>query len=76
LFFAFNDHYTSSFFLKPSHQFAIVEQLDRFDVDVVVKPFFMLLNELFIFIRNHLQFKIPVEVGVSRIPPCINDVPK
>jgi len=53
-----------------------VEQLDRFDFDVVEKPFFMLLSELSNFMRNHLHLKVPMEVGVSDIPRCINDVPK
>jgi len=63
-------------FFKPSHYFTGVEQLDHFDVDVVEKPFFILLNELSNFIRNHLHLKVPMEVGVSDIPRCINDVPK
>jgi hypothetical protein len=37
----------------------VVEQLDRFDVDVEEKPFFMLLSELSSFIRNHLHLKAP-----------------
>jgi hypothetical protein len=53
---------------------AVVQQLDRFDVDKVEKPFFMLLSEIPNFIRNHLHLKIPVEVGVSDISRCINDV--
>ena len=53
-----------------------MEQLDRFDFDVVEKPFFMLLSELSNFMRNHLHLKVPMEVGVSDIPRCINDVPK
>ena len=36
----------------------------------------MLLSELFNFIRSHLQFKVPVEVGVSDIPRYITVVPK
>ena len=36
---------------------------------------FMLLSELSHFIRNHLHLKVPMEVGVSDIPRCINDVP-
>ena len=59
---AFSDHYTKSkgfFSFKPSHQFAVVEQLDRFDVDVVEKPFFMLLSEISNFTRNHLHLKVP-----------------
>ena len=36
----------------------------------------MLLSELSNFIRNHLNLKVPMEVGVSDIPRCINDVPK
>jgi len=36
----------------------------------------MLLSELPIFIRNLLHLKVPMEVGVSDIPRCINDVPK
>jgi hypothetical protein len=35
---------------KPSHQFTVVEQLDRFEADVVEKPFFKLLSELSNFI--------------------------
>ena len=61
---------------KPSHQFTIGEQLDRFDVDMVGKPFFVLLSGLSNFIRNHLHLKAPVEVRVSDIPRCNNDVPK
>jgi hypothetical protein len=53
-----------------------VEQLDRVDVDVVEKPFFMLLSEISNFIRKHLHLNVPMEVGVSDIPRCINDVPK
>jgi len=64
------------FSFKPSHQFTVVEQLDRFSVDVVEKPFFMLLSKLPIFIRNHLHLKLPMYVGVSDIPRCINDVPE
>jgi hypothetical protein len=36
----------------------------------------MLLSELPYFIRNHLHLKVPIEVGVSDIPRCINDIPK
>jgi len=36
----------------------------------------MLLSELSNFIRNHLHLKVPMEVGVSDIPKCINDVTK
>ena len=36
----------------------------------------MFLSELFNFIRYHLHSKVPMEVGVSDIPMCINDVPK
>ena len=32
--------------------------MDRFDVDVVEKPSFMLLSEIFNFIRNHLHLKV------------------
>jgi hypothetical protein len=64
------------FFFKPSHQFAAVEQLDRFDVDIVEKPFFMLLSELSNFIRNHLYLKVPMEVGIYDIPRCVKDVSK
>jgi hypothetical protein len=64
------------FFFKPSHQFTVIEQLDRFDVDVVQKPFLMLLSELSNFSRNHLHLNVPMEVGVSDIPSCISDVPK
>jgi hypothetical protein len=42
------------FSFKPSHYFTAVEQLDRFDVDEVEKPFFMLLSELSNFIHKHL----------------------
>ena len=63
-------------FFKPSHQFTTVKQLDRFDVDVVVKPFFMLLIELSNFPRDHPHLKVPIEVGVSDVPRCIDDVPK
>ena len=52
------------FSFKPSHQFTVVKQLDRFDFDVAQKPFFILLSELFNFIRNHLHLKFPMEVGV------------
>ena len=50
--------------------------MDRFDVDVVEKPFFMLLSKLPIFDRNHLHVKVPMVVGVSDTPRHINDVPK
>jgi hypothetical protein len=53
-----------------------VEQLDRFVVDVLEKPFFMLLSEISNFIRNHQHLNVPMEVGVSDIPRCINDDPK
>ena len=43
---------------------------------MVENPLFMLLSELPIFIRNLLHLKVPMEVGVSDIPRCINDVPK
>jgi len=43
---------------------------------VVEKPFFVLLSELFDYIRNRLHLKVPMEVGVSDIPRCFNDVPK
>jgi len=36
----------------------------------------MLLSELFNFIHNNLHLKVPVEVGVSDILRCFNDVPK
>ena len=36
----------------------------------------MLLSELSNLVRNHLHLKAPMEVGVSGIPRCINDVPK
>ena len=36
----------------------------------------MFLSELAQFIRNHLHLKVPMEVGVSDTPRCINDVPK
>jgi len=36
----------------------------------------MLLSELSNFILNHLHLKVPMDVGVSNIPRCINDVPK
>jgi hypothetical protein len=39
-------------------------------------PFFMLLSELSSFIHNHLHLKVPMEIGVSDIPRCMNDVPK
>ena len=43
---------------------------------MVEKPFFMLLSELSSSIRKHLYLKVPMEVGVSDIPRCINDVLK
>ena len=64
------------FFFEPSHQFAVFELLGRFHVDVVQKPFFVLLSELSNFIRNHLHLTIRMEVDVSDIPRCINEVPK
>jgi hypothetical protein len=48
--------------------------MDRFDVDVVEKPFVMFLSELSNFIRNHLHLKVRMDVGVSDIRRCINDV--
>ena len=36
----------------------------------------MLISKLSIFICNHLHLKVPMEVGVSDMPRCINDVPK
>ena len=36
----------------------------------------MLFNELSEFICHHLHLKVPMEVGVSDIPMCTNDVPK
>jgi len=36
----------------------------------------MLLSELSSFIRNYLNFKVPMDVGVSGILKCINDVSK
>ena len=76
----FSVHYTSSkgffFPFKPSHQFTVLEQLDRFDVDVMEKPFFMLRSRLSSLDRNHLHLKVSMEFGVSDIPGCINDVPK
>jgi hypothetical protein len=62
--------------VKPSHQFTVVEQPDRFDVDVAEKPFFLLLTKLFNSIRDHIRLKVPMEVGVSNIPSFIDDVPK
>jgi len=59
--------------------FALVkffEQLDRFEVDVVEKPLFMLLSVLSNFIRNCLHLMVAMGFGVSDIPRCINDVPK
>ena len=32
--------------------------------------------KIFSFVRNHLYLKVPMEVGVSDTPSCINDVPK
>jgi hypothetical protein len=52
----------------------VVEQLDRFDVDVVEKPFFMLLSELSSIVLNRLRLKVPLEVGISDIPRCIKGV--
>ena len=42
-------------YFNPLHYFTVVEKLDRFDVDVVEKPFFVPLRELSSFIRNHLH---------------------
>jgi len=64
------------FLLTRLHQFAVVKQFDPLDVDMMQKPFFVLLSELSNLIRNHLHLKVPMEVGVSDIPRCINDVPK
>jgi len=50
--------------------------MDHFDLDVVEKPFFLLLTKLSNSIRDYLHLKVPMEVGVSDIPRCINDVPK
>jgi len=36
----------------------------------------MLLSELSNFILKYLHLKVPMEVGVSDTPRCINDVPK
>jgi hypothetical protein len=58
------------------HLFAVIEHLDRFDVDVMEKPFFLLLRELSNFIRNHLHLKVRIDVGLSDITRHINDVPK
>ena len=63
-------------FFKPSDQFTVDKQLDRFDADVVEKPFFTLLSELSNFIRNHLHLKVSMEVSVSDTLRCINYVPK
>ena len=60
------------FSLKPLHQFIVVQQLDRFDLEVVEKPFCMFLSELPNLIRNHLHLKVPMKVGVSNIPRCTN----
>ena len=53
----------------------VIEQLDRFDISMVEKPFFMLLRELSNFNRNHLHLNVPMKVGVSDIPRGIDDVP-
>ena len=52
------------------------KQLDRFDVDVIEKPFLVRLCELSNFVRNHLHLKVPMEVGVSDKPRCINSSPQ
>jgi len=36
----------------------------------------MLLSKLSSFDRNHLHLKVPMEVGVSDLPRCTNDVSK
>jgi len=64
------------FSFKRSHQFTVVGQLDRFDIDALEKPFFVLLSELSNLIRNHLHLKVRLEVGGSDVPRFINDVPK
>ena len=64
------------FFFKAFALVTVVEQLNRFDVDVVEKPSFMLLSELSNFIRNHLHLKVPMEVGVSDIPRYIKYISK
>jgi hypothetical protein len=43
--------------------------------ELVEKAFFMLLNELSNVILNHFHLKVPMAVGVSDIPRCINDIP-
>jgi len=35
----------------------------------------MLFSELANFIRKHLHLNVPMEVGVTDIPRCINEVP-
>ena len=63
------------FLFKLSHYFTFGEQLDRFDVDVMEKPFFM-LSGISNVIRNHLHLKVPIEVGVFDVPICIKDALK
>jgi len=36
----------------------------------------MLLSELLNHIHNHLHLKVPMDLGVSDIQRCFNDVPK
>jgi hypothetical protein len=43
---------------------------------VVENPFFVLLSEISNFIRNHFHLKVPMEVGISDIPRCVNDISK
>jgi hypothetical protein len=50
--------------------------MDHFDVDVVEKPFFLLLTKLSNSIRDYLHLKVPMEVGVSGTLRYINDDPK
>jgi len=47
------------FSFKPSHQFTFLEEVDRFDVEVVDKSVFRLLREFSRFIRNQLHLKFP-----------------
>jgi hypothetical protein len=57
---------------QPTCQFAVVIQLNRFNIVMMEKPLFVFLSEPSYFYRYNFYTEFPMEVGIPDVPGCTN----
>jgi hypothetical protein len=62
--------------LESAHHAHVVQVLYGLNFLTMVEPFFVLLCKSLYFARHNVHFQVSVEVIISNVPVCIDNVPE